>query len=369
MVSTFPPRPCGIATFAEHLTEALRSIGARVDEVELSEAAPTSATRAAVLIEGQPLRTSAALKVANQADVVVLQHEYGIWGGPSGEEVLAFSGATTSPLLVVAHTVLSCPTPDQRRILEALCLDAAVVVVMSHWAQRRLTMAYDVDPGCVVVIPHGAATRPQLPDLRQDGTLSLLTWGLLGPGKGVENVLDALALLGHDAAKVHYRIAGATHPKVLAHEGEAYRNMLMDKVADLGLASSVHFDQRYLAPNDLDALLRQVSLVVLPYDSIDQVTSGVLVDALGAGKPVLSTNFPHAIELLSGGAGVLVDRANPMAIAAELRRLLAAPSLLDTMSRAATALAPSLQWRTVAEQYLKAAAAVDASRTLAGSRR
>ena len=181
----------------------------------------------------------------------------------------------------------------------------------------------------------------------------MLTWGLLGEGKGIEWALEALTGLGDLRPEPTYRVVGETHPKVLARDGEAYRERLERLVDRLDLARTVQFDARYLDIPALQRIVRPADVVLLPYDSPDQVTSGVLTEAVVAGKPVVSTAFPHAVELLSGGAGILVPRRDPAAIAAALRRVLTEPGLAQSMAAAARALAPGLLWSAVAEQYVE----------------
>jgi glycosyltransferase involved in cell wall biosynthesis len=221
---------------------------------------------------------------------------------------------------------------------------------MTEAGRELLVSGFDVDPTKVVVIPHGAAVAadagPCEPSRR-----ALLTWGLLGPGKGIEWAIDALALLDDLRPRATYRIAGDTHPKVAAAKGDAYRDMLRRRVTEAGLERSVSFDGGYRGLDALAALIASASVVVLPYDSPDQVTSGVLVDAVAAGRPVVATAFPHARELLSSGAGIVVPRREPVALAAALRRVLTEPGLAEAMAAEARRLAPTLAWPAVARRY------------------
>ena len=178
-----------------------------------------------------------------------------------------------------------------------------------------------------------------------------MTWGLLGPGKGIEWAIDAMALLADVRPRPSYLVAGTTHPKVRAQDGEAYRDMLMRRCWRTGASRSVSFDDSY---RDLPALTRLISgadLVVLPYDSDDQVTSGVLVDAVACGRPVVATAFPHAIELLSGGAGVVVPQRDAAALADVVRSVVDHPELLARMAAECRRLAPGLSWPAVARRY------------------
>jgi glycosyltransferase involved in cell wall biosynthesis len=178
-----------------------------------------------------------------------------------------------------------------------------------------------------------------------------LTWGLLGPGKGVEWVIDALAMIADDLPHVRYVVAGQTHPKVFDREGDRYRNMLMDRASQRGVANRVIFDSKYRALDDLGALVAHSSMVVLPYDSTDQITSGVLVDALAAGRPVISTEFPHAVELVGNGTGLLVPHRNPAAMASAIRHVVTNPDDFKRMEERAEVVGLLHDWRSVAASY------------------
>jgi polysaccharide biosynthesis protein PslF len=234
----------------------------------------------------------------------------------------------------VAHTVVRRPTAHQRFVLEAVCDAADAIVVMTEHARRRLIADYDLDARRVSVIPHGATTPPSDAGsaLQRDpgGRLRLLTWGLLGPGKGIE---------------------WAVHPKVRAQDGEAYREMLMRRCWRSGASRSVSFDDSYRDLPALTRLIRGADLVVLPYDSDEQVTSGVLVDAVACGRPVVATAFPHAIELLTSGAGVVVPQRDASALADVVRSLVDHPELLASMAEECRRLAPALSWPVIARRY------------------
>ena len=194
-----------------------------------------------------------------------------------------------------------------------------------------------------------------LSERRAGGRLRLLTWGLLGPGKGIEWAIDAMALLADVRPRPSYLVAGTTHPKVHAKDGEAYRDMLIGRCRRTATSQSVSFDDSY---RDLPALTRLISgtdLVVLPYDSDDQVTSGVLVDAVACGRPVVATAFPHAVELLTGGAGVVVPQRDAQALADVVRSFVDQPELLAGMAAECERLAPALSWSAVSRRYLELA--------------
>ena len=358
LLSTYPPTACGLATFTASLVDALRSIAGRDGECRVVQVVDRAGTRppgvVAELVAGSGSSRLAATRALNDTDVVIVQHEYGIFGGHDGDEVLAVLDHLTVPVIVVLHTVLVEPTAHQRAVLQDVVSAADVVVTMTKTARQRLAAGYAVDMAKVRVIPHGAhvaaafGTRSLSPDIARP---TILTWGLLGPGKGIEWGIDALALLRDIEPRPRYRIVGKTHPKVLESQGEAYRDSLQARAEELGVSADVEFDATYLGVPALQDIVRDATLVLLPYDSPDQITSGVLIEAVAAGKPVVSTRFPHAVELLANGVGLLVDHRDPADIAAAIELVLTDASLRTSMTSAAEDLAPELAWPAVARGY------------------
>ena len=359
MLSTYPPKLCGLATFAAALTHALRDAGHRVDVVRVndgSDPTPIGQQVAGELVNGSPASLRTAAVTLSRCDTVIVQHEYGIFGGPDGDEVLDLLDALDVPAIVVLHTVPLRPSDHQRQVLEAVCERAACVVVMTAAANARLAALYTVDARRVEVITHGAAL-PADHQITGNGLPfgerpQLLTWGLLGPGKGIEHVIDAVGLLGDLQPRLHYTVAGVTHPKVFARHGDAYRHELIRRTWSNGIAGTVTFDDTYRNVAQLTRFVASSTLVVLPYDSRDQVTSGVLVDALAAGRPVIATEFPHALELVATGAVRVVSHDDPAALAGAIRDVMGNPQTLAAMTAAAAAIAPSMSWPSVADRYL-----------------
>jgi glycosyltransferase involved in cell wall biosynthesis len=363
MVSTYPPTQCGLATFSaaliEHLHLSSGSLGVMqvVDEVE----PPAGRDVVGQLVNGSPDSAGAAVRRLNDFDVVVVQHEYGIYGGPDGIDVLDIIEALTVPAIVVMHTVLQDPTERQRHILLRLLALADVVVTMTHTARRRLLLSYGADPAQVVVIPHGAVDHGPIVAVERDPADRpvVLTWGLIGPGKGIEWAIDAMA--GLRDLQPRYLVMGRSHPKVVQRDGEAYRDGLAQRARDAGVHDMVELDGRYLSGAELAELVRQADVVLLPYDSREQVTSGVLIEAIAAGRPVVSTAFPHAIELLADGTGIVVPQRDSSALEAALRRVLSEPGLADDLAEQAARKAPELLWTAVADRYRTIAAAAVAA--------
>jgi glycosyltransferase involved in cell wall biosynthesis len=352
-LSTYPPTPCGIATFTAALAgELAQHAGTTVGVVRIGDHDGGSPDTRVVgeLENGSADSLRAATDALNDFDVAVVQHEYGIYGGRDGDEVLTVLRGLDVPSILIAHTVVSAPTPHQRAVLRAAADAASAIVVMTEAARHRLCDRFDVDASKVATIAHGASVRGER-GITSPARPTILSWGLLGPGKGIEWVIDAMCELQDIRPRPRYVVAGRTHPKVLAAHGEEYRSMLTQRAWAHGVAPSVTFDPSYRDVASLTALVRSADVVVLPYDSTDQVTSGVLVDAVAAGRPVIATAFPHAIELLSGGAGLIVPHGDHLAIAYALRRVLTEPNLATNMARAARRLASDLAWPAVAVQY------------------
>jgi glycosyltransferase involved in cell wall biosynthesis len=339
LLSTFPPQLCGLATFAAALAGELARSGVLVDHVAVNDGEGTTARSAARML--MDLR---------HCDVAIVQHEYGIYGGRDGDDVLEVLRGLHVPSIVILHTVPLHPTPHQQFVLEAVCAAASRVVVMTGAAGQRLNSGYSVDAEKMVTIPHGAARPTAGLNGPRHGRVRLLTWGLLGPGKGIEHAIDAMALLS-DLPHVTYTIAGVTHPKVFARDGDVYRRMLIARTEAHGVSSSVTFDDSYRNVPSLTRLITTASLVVLPYDSHDQVTSGVLVDAIAAGRPVIATAFPHAVELLASGAGTVVAHADPAALAAAVRDVATNAVRMSAMTTEAERIGSALSWSAIAAMY------------------
>lgn len=361
MLSTFPPQLCGIATFGAALTRALVAAGVRVEVMQLCAPADRSDDPVVVgVLDATDARSVIdACEELSTNDVVVIQHEFGIYGGADGEQVLDIMALLTKPTMVVVHTVVVRPTPHQLSVLYRVCEMADEIVTMTATARDRLVLLYGVNPAKIRVIAHGATLPPTSGAHRPARSLDctapqLLTWGLLGPGKGIEHAIEALSLVSKAIRSPRYTVAGVTHPNVVRRDGQRYRNSLIAQANALGVADRVIFDEQYRAVPELMQFVQSASAVVLPYDSTEQVTSGVLVDAIAAGRPVISTAFPHAVELLGVGAGIVVPQGDVHALADAIQAVVTDEQLRLSMERHARRIAPSLSWSAVAAQYLRA---------------
>lgn len=354
VLSTYPPTQCGLATFAAALFGGLQEVGVThcgVVQVGNEVSGFSQPEVVAHLTPSSQSRVNVA-RIVNSYDVLLVQHEFGIFSGQDGVDVLELLNDVHIPVVVTLHTVPLTPTAHQRYVFEALMERADAAVAMTEVAHDRCVVNFNVDPHRVVTIPHGA-TIPTVTPIQKDGTISLLTWGLLGPGKGIEWVIDALAMVPELRNTVHYTVAGQTHPKVREQFGEAYREMLQRRADLLGIADMVTFDDCYRPLPSLLELVANSSCVILPYDSHDQITSGVLVDAVSAGCPVIATEFPHARELLRDGAGIVVPHADPVSLAHAIRTVARDDEAVQGMRELASQIALRHRWSAVAAQYVE----------------
>ncbi len=359
-VGTYPPTRCGIATFTASLREAMAlpqsGVVALVDnDNDLSFGSEVVAT----LVRGSRRSLERAQRELERFDVVIVQHEFGIYGGDDGREVVDLVRGLTVPLIAVAHTVLASPSAHQRAILEELASAARFVVVQTNASRSRLLEQHLISAEGVRVIPHGAPNNLSALPLRSSSRRPIiLSWGLLGRGKGIEFGIDALAMLRDLDPAPRYIVHGQTHPRVLADEGEAYRESLQARAIALGVDDLVEFDNGYGDTTALLSLIRAADVVLLPYRSPDQVVSGVLVEAIASGRPVVATPFPHAVELIGEGSGILVPHDDSRAIAEALRTLLTDPRAAREAARVARQQAPALFWPNVGAAYRELAQSV-----------
>jgi glycosyltransferase involved in cell wall biosynthesis len=322
------------------------------------ESAPTDEEVIGNLIPGSARSIGTAAERLASFDAAILQHEYGIWGPDSGKAVLDLAEKIEVPLITILHTVGVRPNETHRYILERLAALSLLTAVPTRSAQRVLIDRYRIDPRTTAVIPHGTHSVHRNPFAKSSETAgssgsapALLTWGLIGPGKGLESALKAVALLRRRFPGLRYVIVGRTHPKVLDAHGEAYRLTLQDMAERLDLSQTVEFINDYLPRESLNELLRATDVVVLPYESSEQVVSGVLVEAVAASVPIVATAFSHAVELAEQGAVAVTPNRSPEALADAIAGLLDSPARMGRVVEAQRRLAPSLEWTSVAAQY------------------
>jgi glycosyltransferase involved in cell wall biosynthesis len=279
---------------------------------------------------------------------VVVQHEFGIFGASDGIAAMHLIDGLDVPVVTVLHTVPLAPATAHADILRGLAELSDEIVVPSAAAKDALLDIYSIPASLVNVIPHGSHWQPA--KVNSGRRNRLLTWGLLGPGKGIERVIDAIAAV--DDLAPTYRVVGQTHPNVVRREGTAYRDHLLELVEEHGLEDQVVFDDGYQGEQDLQEAVNRADVVVVPYDNSEQICSGVLTEAISAGKPVIATRFPHAEELLSGGAGIVVDHDDPAGMERAVRMLLEDDIAYRRAVARARAQGRNFDWQVVAQQYL-----------------
>ncbi len=368
MLSTYPPTECGIATFSRSLAAAISDQGTTVNIVRLMNGDNSQSPQEVIHQHRDSRDTLLTRATLNSHQAVIVQHEFGIYGGLDGAEILEILDAVSVPIIVVVHTVLTRPTPHQRYIFSQLINKADALITMTNTGKVKLLAHYDVDPRIVHVIPHGAHQINNQSWMGTKARPRILTWGLLGPGKGIEWAIDAMKSLRDEygiTPMPEYLIAGETHPQVKRHTGESYRTSLLDRIHLHDLTEDVSLVNQYLDQAALARLIASADIVVLPYDSREQVTSGVLVEALTAGKPIISTNFPHAREVLSDGTGILVNQNDSRAIADGLKSLLRDPDGLARMQKRAEKKGNGYVWSNIGQQYVTLAGTLANSKSLA----
>ena len=374
-IGNYLPRRCGIATFTHDLCEAVAE--------GTGQHADVFAVAMNDVPEGYPYpeRVRFEVRQAAQADyplaaeflnirqlsTVCLQHEYGIFGGPCGSHVLPMLRGLRRPLVTTLHTVLKAPSDQQRLVLGEICRLSDRVVVMSRTALDMAFEVFDVPRAKLAMIPHGIPDVPFVdPHFHKDqfgveGRRVLLTFGLLSPGKGVEYALEALPAVVRRHPDVIYIVLGATHPHVKREFGEEYRNRLVLRAKELGLADHVRFVNRFVSLKELCEYLGAADLYLTPYLNEQQITSGTLAYAMGAGKAVVSTPYWYAAEMLADGRGRLVPFRDADAIAEQVLDLLDNETERHAMRKRSYTYCRNMIWREVARQYLDVfAAAKDA---------
>lgn len=365
-LSDYPPRRCGIATFTYDLCESLAIEAAdeydvftvAVNDVPEGYAYPNRVRFEIRQNAQQDYRLAAEFLNINQVSAVCMQHEYGIYGGPSGSNVLALLRRLRRPLVTTLHTVLKDPLDEQKHILEEIGKLSDRIVVMSDKANDILHDVYSIPTRKIVKIHHGIPDVPFVdPNFHKDqfgveGKKVLLTFGLLSPGKGLEYAIEALPAVVAKHPDVVYIILGATHPHIKKESGEEYRNGLTRRAHELGVGDNVMFVNRFVELNELCEFLGAADIYVTPYLNEVQITSGTLAYALGAGKAIISTPYWYAQEMLADGRGRLVPFHNSQAIAENIIDLLENETECHAMRKRAYTFTRQMVWSKIARQYL-----------------
>jgi len=366
-IGNYLPRACGIATFTFDLSEAVRQrlhpeshtiVVAMNDtpvgydykervEFQIREHHQLDYTLAAEFLNDQNF------------DVVNLQHEFGIYGGPWGSHVISLLRKLRMPVAVTCHSVPERPDPLQREVLSEIVSLATKAVVMSDHAKVLIKALYGATEGKIASIPHGIHPSPFVESasykrrLGLRGSQVLLSFGLLGRNKGIEHSIDALpAILAHHP-KVQYVVLGRTHPVIARSEGEAYREFLQQRIEELGIGDHVRFVDEFVGVRRLLEFIGASDVCLTPYLDLDQATSGVLCYAMAMGKAVVSTPYRYAREMLSDGRGRLVPPGDPAAIARETLALLGNERAMMSTRKRAYAYSRGMTWPVVAGSYVR----------------
>ena len=365
-VGNYSPRICGIATFTTDLCEATAKLlsprsnvfALAVNDTEQGYAYPRRVDFTLQKNQQRDYYEAANFINASNADLVCVQHEYGIYGGWDGVYILSLISSLSVPVVVVLHTVLKNPTPNQKKIIQEMAQRANRLVVMSELAITLLQEVYAVPADKIRMLYHGTPDFTSLDNshykkrFQVEGNQTLLTFGLLSPNKGIETVINALPKLVEDFPKLIYIVLGKTHPNVLKEYGEKYRAGLVALVDKLGLQEHVIFDDRFVSLEELYAWLMAADIYITPYLSEAQIVSGTLSYAVGAGNAIISTPYWYAKELLADGRGRLIDFGDSGALAAALRDLLSNKETLKSLRAKTYKYGRQMRWEKVAEKYL-----------------
>jgi len=367
VIGNHVPRQCGIATFTTDLCDAIAAeygaAGVSVVAVNDPQSRYSYPARVRFEITEDDLSSyQAAADFLNSinVDLVCLQHEYGIFGGQAGSHVLRLLQHLKMPVVTTLHTVLREPNVDQLVVMQEIATRSDRLIVMSEHSSQFLQDIFRVPGEKIDLIPHGIPdlpfTEPPLyrTSYSLEGKTVLLTFGLLSPNKGFENVIHALPRILSRHSNVVYLIAGATHPHVRRREGDRYRLQLQALAKELGVEENVVFHNSFVSPQEMASLVGSADIYVTPYPNEAQAVSGTLAYALGAGKAIISTPYWHAAELLDDGRGALVPFENPAAIANAAIELLDNDAARQAMRKRAYLYARHMVWDRVAQSYMRA---------------
>jgi glycosyltransferase involved in cell wall biosynthesis len=365
IIGNYLPRKCGIATFTTDLCDAIHAeygttelLALPVNDTPEGYIYPARIRFELSQDELASYRQAADFLNFSNIDLVCLQHEYGIFGGPAGSHILTLLRRLQMPVVTTLHTVLREPDSDQRAVMQEIAVLSDRLIVMSRQSSEIIQEVFHVSSRKIDLIPHG------IPDLAfidpafykdafgTEGKEVLLTFGLLSPNKGIENAIRALPNILSRHSNVVYMVSGVTHPHVLRHEGEKYRQFLHKLAKDLGVESNVIFRNRFVSPAELVELIGAADIYITPYKHKGQVVSGTLAYALSAGKAIISTPYLHAIELLDEERGVLVPFDDPQAIAEKTIELLDNGTARHAMRKRAYLYTRGMVWNRVAQQYM-----------------
>ena len=363
LLSTFPPRKCGIAVFTEDLVNAMDLCNDSVLSTVIAVNENSFSHHYDQRVKWQIKRNNEEdyIKVAEEVnssdiDVVNIQHEFGIFGGDWGDYILSFLATLEKPVVTTLHTLQPDFETEGLRVLKQILSRSNAIVVMNNIAISILSQL-GISFEKINVIPHGCPNIPFIPSdyvkpsLGLKNRIVLCTFGLISKGKGIEYAIQALPPIVAKHPEVVYLIVGETHPQVKRIEGEKYRKMLYEQVKELGLQNNVLFQNRFLSKMELIRYLQATDIYITPYPSTNQISSGTLINALAAGRAVVSTPYLHAEEALSNRRGVLCDFKSSTSIADAVETLISNENLKREIEKKAYEYSRSFIWSRVAEKY------------------
>ena len=375
VIGNYLPRHCGIATFTTDLCAAIstecgsaRLLALPLNDTEEGYDYPDRVRWSLAQDDLKSYQEAAEFLNFNNIDMVCLQHEYGIFGGPAGSHILHLLRALKMPVVTTLHTVLREPNPDQMLVMQEIADPSDRLIVMSELSSQFLQEIFKVPGSKIDMVPHGVPDLPFLdPNFYKDrfgveGKAVLLTFGLLSPNKGIENVIQALPQILSKHKNVVYIVAGVTHPHILRREGDIYRASLQALAKEMGVEAQVIFHNRFVSPEEMVEFIGAADIYITPYRHEAQVVSGTLAYALGAGKAIISTPYWHAIELLDDRRGALVPFQNPDAIAHKTIELLDTPAIRHAMRKRAYQFGREMVWKRVAQGYIESFSRVRSDR-------
>jgi glycosyltransferase involved in cell wall biosynthesis len=380
LLGNHAPRRCGIATFTTDLSDAITSelpesdcFVVAMNDVGQRHAYPPRVRFELPQNELAAYRRAAGFLNLSDANILSVQHEYGIFGGAAGSHLLSLLREVRIPIVTTLHTILSEPDPAQRLAMDEIVKLSERLVVMSDHGATLLRQVHGVPERRIDRIPHGIASLPLLPRgkhlLGVEGKSVILTFGLLSPDKGIEYVIDALPKILERHPNTVYVVLGATHPHVKENDGETYRIMLESRARRLGVDANMIFHDRFVSQSELADFMSAADIYITPYLKPEQITSGTLAYAVGSGRAVISTPYQYARELLADDRGILVPWRDPAAIAREVSELLGDDAKRLSMCERARAYGVGMQWPAVARRYIESferAHAENGDRTRAG---
>ena len=362
-VGTYPPKQCGIATFSMDLRNSLILQGHKVQVMTVSDDDSAYHYPDEVVLNLKQnhkqdyVRAATFVNTAPHIQLLIIQHEYGIYGGEDGEYILELVKLLHKPFILITHTVLPRPSKRQKQILNDLCQRAAGIVCMTRLSSQLLIDLYEAPPELITVIAHGVPEFKRYPQNKLKKKYNLLdseiisTFGLIGPGKGLELGIRAIADIIPRHPSVRYLILGQTHPMLQKHEGEKYRQMLINLVSELDIQDNVIFINKFLSDKELGEYLYMTDIYLSPYPNMDQAVSGTMAFAMGCGCAIVSTPYAYASEVLMEGRGLLSRGVEPRELASLMEIILNDKQVQKTLQKKAFQVGKTWTWPNVGKQY------------------